>query len=174
MTKGRVSDAAAKKATGRTWQEWFDLLDELGARRMTHYDIAQYLSTTHIKNGWWAQMVTVEYERAVGLRQIKERAAGFLVSIHKTVERPVAALEAQWRRLTRSRAVAARRLIELPSRTKRKIFRYKTDIGALNVSIDSHAPGKSRIMVESAKLPSRAAVDREREFWKGILSTLST
>ena len=31
-TTNRVSDAEVKKATGKTWSEWFTILDKAGAR----------------------------------------------------------------------------------------------------------------------------------------------
>ena len=65
MTKGRVSDEVVKKATGKVWARWFSILNKAGAEDMSHTEIAHLLSTEHISNGWWAQMVTVEYERVI-------------------------------------------------------------------------------------------------------------
>ena len=38
-----ISDKALEKATGRTRAGWFELLDELGARNMSHKEIARML-----------------------------------------------------------------------------------------------------------------------------------
>jgi len=65
MTRGRVSDEAVEKATGKRWDRWFSILQKAGASDMNHTEIAYLLSTKYIKNGWWAQMVTVEYERTL-------------------------------------------------------------------------------------------------------------
>ena len=100
---GRISDEAVKKATGRTWTQWFAILDKVGAKKMRHIDIARMLNTKYLdasrstnvatSSGWWSQMVTVEYERARGLRKVNENITGFLVAIHKTVEIPVEKIE---------------------------------------------------------------------------------
>ena len=62
----RVSDAAIKKSTGKTWDEWFPILDAWGAREKTHTEIARYVSEEHGVPGWWSQSVTVATSRRAG------------------------------------------------------------------------------------------------------------
>jgi hypothetical protein len=62
----RLSDAAVQAKTGKTWQEWFAVLDAAGARAMDHQSIAAYSYQQLRLPGWWAQMVTVAYEQARG------------------------------------------------------------------------------------------------------------
>ena len=64
-----MSDDAVKARTGKTWTEWFAILDAAGAGKMTHPQIATYLSTEQAVPDWWSQMVTVTYEKARGLRE---------------------------------------------------------------------------------------------------------
>lgn len=172
MERGRVSDEAVKKATGQTWGSWFTLLDKARAKQMSHSEIAHFLSTKYINNGWWAQMVTVEYERVQGKRKVNENKDGFLVAVHKTVALPVSKLEKVWRELLQLPAVQKRKLMDLHSKTKRKMIRYKADVGGVVVYFDDRGNGKSRIMVESVKLPSRKSVEENRLFWKKILATV--
>ena len=172
MERGRVSDEAVKKATGKTWDAWFLILDKAGAKKMNHTEIAHFLSTRHISNGWWAQMVTVEYERIQGKRKINENDDGFLVSVHKTVPLPVTKLEKAWEKIVNSSAVVKRNLVRIPSKTKRRMLRYKADVGGVVVSFDERGSGKSRIVVESTKLPSRKFVEQNRLFWKNVLAVL--
>ena len=40
----RMSDAAVKERTGKTWPEWFKILDKAGAKKMRHQDISAYLN----------------------------------------------------------------------------------------------------------------------------------
>lgn len=170
--RGRIGDEAIKNATGRTRKSWFSLLDKAGAKKMSHTEIAGFLSTSYIPSGWWAQMVTVEYERERGRRKVNENEDGFLVSVHKTVEMSVARLEKEWKKLALSRVVAHKHLIQLPTISKRRLLRYKADVGNILVYFDERGKGKSRIMVESAKLPSRAMVEENREFWKKALANI--
>lgn len=39
-----ISDGAVRARTGRTWSEWFRVLDAVGARAMDHKAIVAYLS----------------------------------------------------------------------------------------------------------------------------------
>lgn len=95
----RISDDAVHRATGRTWDDWFRWLDERGAARMSHKKIVALLREQGgIANGWWQQMVTVEYERARGLRVEGQTAeVGFEIGVSRTVPLPA---DEVWRRLT--------------------------------------------------------------------------
>ena len=65
----RTSEEAVQRATGRTRAEWFKLLDRFGAAKRAHREIADHLARKRRVPGWWAQMLTVDYEHARGLRQ---------------------------------------------------------------------------------------------------------
>ncbi|RDV39129.1 hypothetical protein DV096_00725 [Bradymonadaceae bacterium TMQ3] len=84
MTPPKMSDDAVQKATGHPWRHWFDRLDALGAESMSHKDIAHHLHTREGVSGWWAQSITVAYERARGMREIGETSRGFQISKQKT------------------------------------------------------------------------------------------
>src|SRR5262245_42305997 len=66
--KAGVSDEAVRAKTGKTWPQWFKLLDARGARRMKHAEIAEMLHDELGVPPWWSQMVTVGYERVRGKR----------------------------------------------------------------------------------------------------------
>ena len=51
----RMSDEAVKERTGKTWLEWFKILDKAGAKKWRHQDISAYLAKTHKVGPWWAQ-----------------------------------------------------------------------------------------------------------------------
>jgi uncharacterized protein YndB with AHSA1/START domain len=83
-----ISDAAVKTKTGRTWKQWFALLDKWGAKKKPHKEIALYLREKMGATAWWSQMITVEYERKQRGRKIGERAAngGFTTDVQRTVK----------------------------------------------------------------------------------------
>jgi hypothetical protein len=58
----RMSDAAVQAKTGKTWDEWFKILDKAGGKKMNHKEIVAYLSEKYGVGPWWRQMVTVTYE----------------------------------------------------------------------------------------------------------------
>src|SRR5262245_18367923 len=91
-----ISDAAVRKRTGKTWAEWFALLDKAGADQWPHKQIAAYLHDTLGCSGWWSQMVTVGYEQARGLREKHQMRDGHQVSRSKTLTVPVGAAFSAW------------------------------------------------------------------------------
>jgi hypothetical protein len=48
-----------EERTGKSWDEWFSLLDAWDAASRPHAQIAGWLRTEHGVDGWWAQSVTV-------------------------------------------------------------------------------------------------------------------
>jgi hypothetical protein len=91
----RSSDTPSEQklidATGRGWDEWFEILDRWGAREHAHIEIARYLADEMAVPMWWTQSITVAYERARGMRaQRYQRSDGvFAVSTSKTVAAPI-------------------------------------------------------------------------------------
>jgi hypothetical protein len=83
----RISDEALAARTGRGWQEWFAVLDGRQATRLSHGEIATWLSEAHDVPGWWAQTITVGYEQARGMREpgqasdVVETAAGLQIFV---------------------------------------------------------------------------------------------
>lgn len=88
-----ISDEAVRDATGKSWREWFETLDELGAREMEHAEVASLLQERGlVDSGWWAQSVTVAYEKETGQRVTGEtKDAGFQVGTQRTMSLPSAA-----------------------------------------------------------------------------------
>lgn len=101
-----ISDEAVRDATGRDWAEWFAVLDDMGAREMDHRAIARALQDDGlVDSGWWAQSITVAYEKQTGQRVTGETAdAGFQLGAQKTIAVPA---ERAWELLTSPTGVEA-------------------------------------------------------------------
>jgi uncharacterized protein YndB with AHSA1/START domain len=98
-----ISEESVLQKTGRGWEAWYSLLDDFGVREQGHAAAARLLTDVHGLPGWWAQTITVSYERDRGLRQPGERADGkFEIFVRRTVpasaERAFAAISraAEW------------------------------------------------------------------------------
>lgn len=104
-TKGTITDASTLKKTGHGLEHWFAVLDAFDAATQGHTAAAAHLHGAHGIPGWYAQGITVAYERARGLRELNQSCAGtFQVSVSKTVPVSVAvvidALQSAERRAT--------------------------------------------------------------------------
>src|SRR5438045_8441173 len=87
-----ISDESVKAKTGRGWMGWFVILNRANANALPHKEVVTLLHEKYDVPGWWAQMITVEYERARGGRQKNEQVGGFTVSASTTFEVPLATL----------------------------------------------------------------------------------
>jgi hypothetical protein len=71
MTKPENTNAI-EKATDKSWTQWVKELDAMGARELSHKDLALKLYNQldgQLENhGWWAQGITVAYEQHIGKR----------------------------------------------------------------------------------------------------------
>ena len=94
-----MSDEAVAARTGKTWPEWFSILDEAGGAELDHREIVELLDG-HDIGPWWRQMVTVAYERARGKRQVREKATGFSADVSRTELLTMLAAYGAWEKPT--------------------------------------------------------------------------
>src|SRR5262245_34095830 len=92
----RMSDAAVQAKTGKTWPEWFAILDRVGTKKMNHQEIVAFLNQEHGLGPWWEQMVAVSYEQDRGLREKHEKPNGFEISVSRTLPVGAARLFHAW------------------------------------------------------------------------------
>lgn len=79
-----TSDASVRKATGRTWAEWFAYLNGWATPAHDHKAVAAHLASIGVPP-WWSQMVTVEWERSTGRRAVHQTTRGFEAQVSKSV-----------------------------------------------------------------------------------------
>ena len=169
-----MADAAVAAKTGRTWRQWVDALDADGAASMAHRDIAAMVHGTHQVDDWWAQTVTVGYERIKGLRERGQRRNGtYEATKSRTFNVPVAALFDAW-----ADRAARRRWLDgvepvVRTATKPKSMRLRWPDGTLvAVGFMAKARGKSAVAVAHMQLPDRAASAKSRAYWAERLDAL--
>lgn len=65
-----IGDAEVKAATGKTWQEWFSLLDEYGVEERGHELTLKHLMEHYKLQPSWAKEVALRYEKDRGFRSV--------------------------------------------------------------------------------------------------------
>jgi hypothetical protein len=170
-----MSDAAILRGTGKDWDTWFTLLDAWGGTARTHPEIARYVQETYGVDGWWAQGVTVGYERARGMRAMHERPDGFSASVSKTFPVPVERLFAAF--IEAGEREGWLDGIELRNRTSQPNKSARFDVlpegGRLAVTFIDKGPEKAVAQLQQERLPAAEDVDRWKSLWKGQLSCLA-
>ncbi|HKW13139.1 MAG TPA: hypothetical protein VJS69_01500 [Candidatus Krumholzibacteria bacterium] len=170
---GGMSDEIVAEKTGRTWQEWVELLDRARATTMTHTAIATLLHEKHDVPGWWCQMVAVGYERIRGLRARGQRRDGkWEASKSKTFAVPVAELFEAWN-VAKTRAKWLPGKVTVRRATPHKSMRLTMPDGS-NVELYFLTKGgKSVVGVQHTKLASKADADERKKFWAERLAALN-
>ena len=170
-----MSDDAIRRRTGRGWEEWFDILDEWGAAERSHKEIARWVDEEHATGGWNAQTITVNYERARGLREVGERPGeGFSATASKTVAVPVERLyDAFVDESLRRRWLPEPELRERTA-TKPKSARFDWGDGDTRVIVGFEEKGdaKSTAALEHARLPDAEEAERMKAFWRERVAVL--
>ena len=169
----RISDEAVKAKTGKDWRQWFAILDKVGAAKMSHKEIAQYLYDRLGVPGWWSQMVAVEYEQGRGLRKRHQKADGYAVSTSRTFEAQVSSIYKVWIDEKLRSKWLKDRIIITKATTNKSIRITWPDNTHIDVYFYSKSKTKSQVAVQHSKLGSSAQVERARSRWKVALERLS-
>jgi len=175
-----MSDAAILKGSGRSWDDWFRILDAWDATTHDHTEIARYVNAELGVDGWWSQSVTVGYERARGMRAPNQRPEGFEVSVSKTVAMPP--LEA-WRAFVEPRRRTSWLDLPLRMRTGTRTmgrsarFDVPSEGTRFNAYFDAKGDDRCVVTVTHVKLADAADVASHRAAWRerlGRLAALAT
>ena len=170
-----MSDSAVEKATGCDWEGWVARLDREKASEWPHRQIAAHVHQTWDVSGWWAQTVTVGYERIKGLREIGQRRAGsFEANKSKTVPVSIASLyhafdEAQ----IRERWLPGVTLTIRKSTPEKSMRITWSDETAVDIYFWAKGDAKSQVQIQHRKLASKADAETIKVFWAERLSALS-
>jgi hypothetical protein len=170
------SDETIAAKTGRTWHEWVRMLDDEGAAAMPHGKIATLVNEKYAVDGWWAQTVTVGYERIKGLREIGQRRSGeYEASKSRTFSVPVKALFEAWADdATRRRWIGG---VDATVRTAKapKTMRLQWPDGTIVVvGFMPKGAAKSAVAIAHTKLRDKAASAKAKEYWGDRLDALAS
>ena len=170
----RMSDAAVKEKTGKTWKEWFAILDKAGARKLSHQEIVKYLHTKQGVGPWWQQMMTVTYEEARGLRERYQKPAGYQISVSRTVKAPLPKLYKAFAGEKARKGWLAENGLVVRTATTDKSMRvtWSDRKSSLEISFLPKGDGKSQVVVQHSKLPDAKASAKMKKYWGAALDRL--
>jgi hypothetical protein len=167
-----VTTAAVKKATGRGWSEWIELLEKAGAKSWPHAEIALWLNKKKVSD-WWCQTVTVGYEQASGRRVKNQKADGFEISVSKTIAAPVAIAFEAWRDPIVRERWLPHVTLSIRKATPHKSIRIRwQDDTNLSVNFWPKGPLKCQVVPQHGKLATAADAEKMKAYWSGQLDAL--
>jgi hypothetical protein len=189
-SRGSVSEATAREKTGHGLRYWFDVLDRFGAVEKGHTAAARHLHDAHDVPGWYAQGITVAYERARGVRALNQRGDGaYEVSVSKVVAATTADVINAFSKARRRRwmkvvdASLTRAMSAALDGTASKGFvvrsdgqgrlRYKWDDTTVQFYLLPKAAGKLSVVVTNTKLAGAGILETRRAQWRTALDALA-
>ncbi len=163
---GVSSDAVARR-TGKSWAQWFALLDAAGAATLDHKSIVAVLAQRHGVGPWWQQMVTVAYEKARGMREHQESEEGFQAGISKTLELPLAKLYRLWAEPAERNKWLADDRFSIHKATASKSIRARWGRGVSRIDVDfcEKGPSKSQVTVQHNRIETSDAAEQMKAYW---------
>ena len=160
-----MRDEAVRAKTGDDWRGWTRTLDEAGSTSKTHPEIAKWLQAEHDVSPWWAQTITVGYERIRGLRDKNQRrGGGFDANKSKTIPVPIEELYAAFDARKRKRWLEVS--VRTRKATENKSLRWTFEDGTpVDVHFWAKGPEKSQVQLQHRELASQKKALEMREFW---------
>lgn len=165
-----ISDKLVIEKTGRSINDWFNILDNAGAKSLSHIDIFYLISSMDgLKElGQWNQnLLTTTYEWDRGLKERGQKEDGFEISVSKTVNVDLSTLynaliNNEFRLLW-----LGNEAITFRKTTENKSARVTWSDNLTSLSIDFYSKGtdKSQIVVQHQKIPDYEMSIQLKEFW---------
>jgi hypothetical protein len=169
----RVGDDVLKERSGKTWAEWFPILDKAGAKKMNHTEIATVLHKKFGVPGWWCQMIAVGYEHSRGLRELHESSAGFSANVSRTFDvslKPLFAACADDKK--RGAWLKGDKLVVSTARPEKTVRGAWDGMSRLEIRFYPKGAAKTQVAIDHMKLDSSGDVVRMKAYWSENLERL--
>jgi hypothetical protein len=185
-----ISEAKFVEKTGHGFDHWFAVLDRFGGVQKGHTAAARHLYEAHGVDGWYAQGITVAYERARGVRVANQRCDGaFEVSVSKTIPADAktiirtltdrarrAKLHVSDKTLLPSLAAGlttpkSKGFVIRPDGLGR--FRYNWDATTVQFYLVPKPGNRVSVTVTNMKLTDSDMVESRRTVWREMLNSLA-
>ena len=174
-----ITDKIVVAKTGKTIAEWFEILDEKGAKKLDSHGIhALIASIDGLKPlGEWNQgLLSTTYQWDRGLRERGEKADGFEISVSKTVSVPVDELFYAWVDPAIRGEWLSEKGIWITKATENKSVRALWGDKMTRLSVDFYAKGddKSQVVVQHLKIPDSEKAAEMKAYWADALNKLKS
>lgn len=163
--------------TGRSFDDWFDILDNAGAESWPHWKIKRYLGGTRKNDEWWASTVAEAYERARGFNPAR---SAYSARASKTIH---ANIKTIWKLIDDEGERRAWLDIEVEERsrqTQSALYCELADGSKVTISLRGN-PRSTRnnrestlVTIRHSGLANEASLEETKAFWRSALATLAS
>lgn len=167
------SDALITERTGRDWDAWRSEIEAWPGHADGHAAVAQWLQSQHGLDGWWAQSVTVGWERISGRRLAHQMPDGtFTANASATIAADAAAIRELLLDENGRTDLFPGMDAELRSRPTSKNVRIGFEGTSAEIALVAKEDGRVTITVQHSKLPSADDVPHWKAFWADWFAAL--
>ena len=175
--KAIITDKLVIEKTGRTIEEWFEMLDKKGATKMSQPEIFNIISKTEglkALGEWNQNLLTTTYQWERNLRERGEKAGGFEISVSKTINTPVDKIYDAWLDAKTRNEWLPKETIIFRKATANKSARITWSDNNTSLSVDFYnkPAGKSQVVVQHMKIADSATAARMKTYWGETLEVL--
>ena len=172
--EGHRIEKGMKTAAGKTYSDWFAILDAAGAREMTHKEIVAILHSRYGLGRWWEQKLTIVYELERGLREKHETQSGYQISVSRTLPFSASKLFKMWHDKKSRGQWLADDALAIRMATANKALRASWENGKSRVVVGFYPKGqtKCQLVVQHTKLDGSVEAGRMRNYWSAALDRL--
>lgn len=161
--------------TGRSFDDWFDILDNAGAEHWPHWRIKRYLGGKRKNDEWWASAVSEAYERA---RSFNPARSAYSARVTKTIP---AGISKVWTLIDNEDERRAWLDVELEERsrqTQSALYCELADGSKVTISLrenprSADSAHSSLVTIRHSGLANEASLDETKAFWRSALATLA-
>jgi uncharacterized protein YndB with AHSA1/START domain len=171
----RKNEETVREKTGRSWDQWFKMLDKWGAKEKKHGDIARWLVEEQEVDGWWAQSITGAYEQERGIRAPGQTLDGtYTINASKTVAVPVKQLfEAFNKESVREQWLGGFDITIRTTRPDKSLTaRWEDGTTRITVAFVSKDAGKSQVALAHERIKDAQRADELKTFWRERMNLL--
>jgi len=173
-----ITDKLVVEKTKKTMQEWFALLDKMGAKKMKHAGIFELVSKTNgLKPlGTWNQnLLATSYEWDRKLKERGQKEKDFEVSVSKTIDVPITTLYQSWTdESIRKKWLNEKIIIRKCTPDKSARITWSDQKTSLSVDFYLKSKDKSQVVVQHLKIPDAKNAGELKQYWAKKLATLKS
>jgi hypothetical protein len=168
-----VSTDAVARRTGKSWDDWFEVLDSAGAATLDQRGIIAILAQKHGIGPWWQQMIAVGYESLRSKSDKPPSSDGFHIASSCTLDAPLPRVFRLWNDSSeRARWLADDRFVVRATKAD-KVIRARWGKGTSHVAVSfAERAGRTEVSVEHHQIESRSAAEQMKAYWEKKLGLL--
>lgn len=167
---GLEPDAVIRAATGRSWAQWFRVLDRFDVAEAGHSATVRHLAEDHECPRWWRQRIAQAHAQLRGLREPTRR--DLAANTSRTLSVAVEDLYRAWRGRGPAKWLGGARFKVQRANENRSLRLDWPGHTSVEIYFWSKGERRSQVNVMHRQLTSASEVAQMKQFWTRALDQL--